>query len=204
MADALRLQQVLINLAGNAIKFTQTGEVVVGISRLSQSAAGVVLAFSVRDTGIGIAPDQLQHIFSGFTQAEASTARRFGGTGLGLAISRRLVRLMGGDIQVESTPGQGSRFSFTLSFPLPADEPAPAPRQALQALVIDDHAEARRVIGALAGALGWHVRLAAGGAEALALATAAAPEVVLLDWDMPGMDGWQTAVRLRGSSVPTR
>jgi signal transduction histidine kinase/CheY-like chemotaxis protein len=197
VADALRLQQVLINLAGNAIKFTQTGEVVVGISRLSQDDSGVVLAFWVRDSGIGIAPEQLQHIFSGFAQAEASTARRFGGTGLGLAISRRLVRLMGGDIQVESTPGSGSRFSFTLSFPLPADEPAPAPRQALQALVIDDHAEARRVIGTLAEALGWQVRLAAGGAEALALATAAAPEVVLLDWDMPGMDGWQTAVRLR-------
>ncbi|MGM9483813.1 response regulator [Roseateles sp. NT4] len=197
LADALRLQQVLINLAGNAIKFTSTGEVVLGISRVSQSASGVVLAFSVRDTGIGIAPEQQQRIFSGFAQAEASTARRFGGTGLGLAISRRLVRLMGGDIHLDSAPGRGSCFSFTLSFPLPAEEPAPTPRQHLQALVIDDHPEARRVIGALAESLGWAPRLAASGAEALQLIETGTPEVVLLDWVMPGMDGWQTAVRLR-------
>ena len=197
VADALRLQQVLINLAGNAIKFTAAGEVVIGIRRVSQSARSIVLTFSVRDTGIGIPPEQQERIFSGFTQAEASTARRFGGTGLGLAISRRLVRLMGGDIHLDSAPGRGSCFSFTLSFGLPVDEPAPMPRQTLQALVVDDHAEARRLIGAMAESLGWQVRLAAHGAEALELAGAAAPEVVLLDWVMPGMDGWQTAVRLR-------
>ncbi|HEY8877749.1 MAG TPA: response regulator [Roseateles sp.] len=197
LADALRLQQVLVNLAGNAVKFTPAGEVVLGISRASQSSTHVVLDFSVRDTGIGIPPEQQQRIFSGFTQAEASTARRFGGTGLGLAISRRLVRLMGGDIHLDSTPGIGSRFSFTLSFPLPAEDTAPAPRQALKALVIDDHAEARRVIGVLAESLGWQVRLAASGAQALELLEAGTPEVVLLDWVMPGMDGWQTAVRLR-------
>jgi len=202
VADALRLQQVLINLAGNAIKFTQAGEVVLGIHRAApgEGASGVVLAFTVRDTGIGIPPEQLKRIFSGFSQAEASTARRFGGTGLGLAISRRLVRLMGGDIHVESTPGVGSRFGFTLSFPLPADAaPAPAPAgEPLGALVIDDHPEARRVIGSLAESLGWRPLLAAGGAEALALIDGgAAPEVVLLDWVMPGMDGWQTAVGLR-------
>ena len=197
VADALRLQQVLINLVSNAIKFTAAGEVVLGIKHVSRSASHVVLAFSVRDTGIGIPPEQQERIFCGFIQAEASTARRFGGTGLGLAISRRLVRLMGGDIHVDSTPGQGSCFSFTLSFGLPADEPAPAPRQALQALVVDDYAEARRVIGVLAQSLGWQVSLAASGAQALDLASAQAPEVVLLDWVMPGMDGWQTAVRLR-------
>ncbi len=196
-ADALRLQQVLINLAGNAIKFTSRGEVVLAIQRVMQAPGSVTLAFSVRDTGIGIPPQQLERIFSGFTQAEASTARRFGGTGLGLAISRRLVRLMGGDIHVDSTPGAGSCFSFSLSFPLPGDAPPPPPRQALQALVIDDHAEARRVIGALARSLGWQVRLAGSGAEALAMAAAQAPEVVLLDWVMPDMDGWQTAVQLR-------
>jgi len=197
VSDALRLQQVLVNLAGNAIKFTDRGEVVLAIQRTAQSAGHVTLAFSVRDTGIGIAPEQQQRIFNGFTQAEASTARRFGGTGLGLAISRRLVQLMGGDIHVESTPGQGSRFGFTLGFALPADAPAPAPRQALSALVVDDHAEARRVIGALAESLGWQVSLAGSGAEALALADQAAPEVVLLDWVMPGLDGWQTAIKLR-------
>ena len=202
IADALRLQQVLINLATNAIKFTEAGEVVLGIHREAQSEHSVTLAFSVRDTGIGIAPEQLERIFTGFAQAEASTARRFGGTGLGLAISRRLVRLMGGDIHVESTPGQGSRFSFTLSFALPTDEAEATPRQAMQALVIDDHAEARRVIGVLAQSLGWQVRTAAGGAQGLELAAASPPEVVLLDWVMPGMDGWQTAVRLRQQLGP--
>ena len=197
LADALRLQQVLVNLAGNAIKFTPTGEVVLSIQRVMHSATHVTLAFAVRDTGIGIAADQHERIFSGFAQAEASTARRFGGTGLGLAISRRLVRLMGGDIHVDSCPGLGSRFSFTLSFALPADAPAPVPRQALRALVVDDHPGARRILCALAESLGWEVRLAADGAEALAMADVDAPEVVLLDWVMPGMDGWQVAARLR-------
>lgn len=204
IADALRLQQVLVNLASNAVKFTERGEVVLGIQRVNQSPGNITLAFWVRDTGIGIAPEQQERIFAGFSQAEASTARRFGGTGLGLAISRRLTRLMGGDILVDSRPGHGSRFSFTLSFPLPEpDEPhgpgsldLPA-REPLQALIIDDHAEARRIIGALAASLGWQVRAASGGAEALELAVAQAPEIVLLDWVMPGLDGWQTAVRLR-------
>ncbi|MFZ8499061.1 ATP-binding protein, partial [Staphylococcus aureus] len=93
------------------------GEVVLGIQRVNQSPGNITLAFWVRDTGIGIAPEQHERIFAGFSQAEASTARRFGGTGLGLAISRRLTRLMGGDILVDSRPGHGSRFSFTLSFP---------------------------------------------------------------------------------------
>ncbi|MBL8279666.1 MAG: response regulator [Pelomonas sp.] len=197
LADALRLQQVLVNLAGNAIKFTQAGEVVLGIRRVSQCASAVVLEFWVRDTGIGISAEQQARIFSGFTQAEASTARRFGGTGLGLAISRRLVRLMGGDIHVDSTPGQGSRFSFTLSFSLPAQEPVPSPGPALRALVIDDHAEARRVLGGLAQSLGWQVRVADSGAQALSLVEAEPVDVVLLDWVMPGMDGWQTTVQLR-------
>ncbi len=197
VADGLRLQQVLVNLAGNAIKFTPAGEVVIAIRRASQTPHGVVLDFSVRDTGIGIAPEQQERIFSGFTQAEASTARRFGGTGLGLAISRRLVQLMGGDIHVDSAPGRGSCFSFTLSLGLPTEEAAAPLRQPLRALVIDDHAEARRLIGALAESIGWQVRLAGSGAEALRLAEAEAPDVVLLDWVMPDMDGWQAAVHLR-------
>ena len=197
-ADAMRLQQVLVNLAGNAIKFTQAGEVVHGIARVSQGAGNVTLAFSVRDTGIGIAAEQRERIFSGFSQAEASTARRFGGTGLGLAISRRLVRLMGGDIHLDSRPGHGSHFSFTLSFPVPALAVSDVPLEALQALVIDDHAEARRVIGGLAATLGWRVSLAGSGDEALQqVSQGLRPDVVLLDWVMHGMDGWQTAVQLR-------
>ncbi|RTL44005.1 MAG: response regulator [Burkholderiales bacterium] len=197
VADALRLQQVLVNLAGNAIKFTPSGEVVLGIRQVAQTEHGVTLEFWVRDTGIGIAPEHQARIFSGFSQAEASTARRFGGTGLGLAISRRLVRLMGGDIHVDSRPGQGSRFSFTLSFTRSQDEPAPPPGPALRALVIDDHAEARRVLADLAQSLGWRVTVAGSGDEALQLAASTPIDVVLLDWVMPGLDGWQTTVHLR-------
>ncbi|MCY4743603.1 response regulator [Pelomonas sp. UHG3] len=196
-ADALRLQQVLVNLAGNAIKFTTAGEVVLTVRCEQRQTGHATLHFSVRDTGIGIAPEQQQRVFDGYTQAEASTARRFGGTGLGLAISRRLVQLMGGDIHLHSQPGIGSRFSFSLAFALPDDAPQPAAGTPLQALVIDDHAEARRTIGALARSLGWQVRLADSGAQALALAAQAAPDVVLLDWVMPGMDGWQATMQLR-------
>ncbi|MCF8207640.1 MAG: response regulator [Methylotenera sp.] len=197
VADALRLQQVLVNLAGNAIKFTSAGEVVLGIHRVTQNTGHVALCFSVKDTGIGITPEQQARIFSGFSQAEASTARRYGGTGLGLAISRRLVRLMGGDIHVASTPGVGSCFSFTLSFALPDTDEPPHTGEALRALVIDDHADARRVLGSLAQSLGWQVRLAASGVEGLQAAEAGPLDVVLLDWVMPGMDGWQTTVHLR-------
>ncbi|MFG6440680.1 response regulator [Roseateles sp. LKC17W] len=196
-ADALRLQQVLVNLAGNAIKFTAAGEVVLSVHCEQRQAGHATLRFSVRDTGIGIAPEQQQRVFDGYTQAEASTARRFGGTGLGLAISRRLVQLMGGDIHLDSQPGVGSRFSFSLRFPLPDELPAAPAGTPLQVLVIDDHAEARRTIGALARSLGWQVRLADSGAQALALAAQAAPDVVLLDWVMPGMDGWQATMQLR-------
>ncbi|WP_229219593.1 ATP-binding protein [Duganella sp. BJB1802] len=116
LGDALRLNQVLVNLAGNAVKFTERGSVVVSVCLLDGDDEHVRLHFSVRDTGIGIAPEQQGSIFDSFTQAESSTTRRFGGTGLGLAISQRLVRLMGGELRVESAPGEGSTFSFTLSY----------------------------------------------------------------------------------------
>jgi len=117
IGDALRLQQVLINLSGNAIKFTATGEVVIGIKVIGPIGAEADLRFSVRDSGIGIAPENQQHIFDGFSQAEASMTRRFGGTGLGLSISRRLVALMGGELSLQSTLGVGSTFAFTVSLP---------------------------------------------------------------------------------------
>jgi len=120
VGDALRLQQVLLNLAGNAIKFTERGEVVVRLRQVAMAAGEVGVEFSVCDTGIGIAPEHQRHIFDGFAQAEASTTRRFGGTGLGLAICRRLVQLMGGEITLDSAPGRGSCFAFTLAL-LPAD-----------------------------------------------------------------------------------
>ena len=209
VADALRLQQVLINLAGNAIKFTPAGEVVLQIRVEARDADAVTLLVSVRDTGIGIAPEHQERIFTGFSQAEASTSRRFGGTGLGLAISRRLVELMGSRLELESKLGEGSRFFFRLRLPIPADapssEPAPLPPERsspLRALFVDDNASARETLAVMGEALGWHVETADSGAVALQRVREATQagrpyEVVLVDWVMPGMDGWQTSRELR-------
>ncbi|MBV8500657.1 MAG: response regulator [Paucibacter sp.] len=207
IGDALRLQQVLINLAGNAIKFTEAGEVVLRLRLLGCDDETLHLQFEVRDTGIGIAPEHQERIFSGFTQAEASTSRRFGGTGLGLAISRRLVEMMGGQLQLESALGRGSRFFFSLELPLhhPAVESEttrPTGSEPLRALLVDDNSSAREMLGAMARSLGWQVDLAESGTAALqrvrdAQARDRPYQVVLVDWVMPGMDGWQTSRELR-------
>ena len=216
IADAMRLQQVLINLAGNAIKFTKVGEVVIALKLVALEEGAVSVDFIVRDTGIGIAPEHQERIFGGFTQAEASTTRRFGGTGLGLAISQRLVQMMGSELRLESELGKGSRFFFRLRLGLPqtaelagaeraatADsaDPAPATRS-LRALLVDDNAAARELLGGMAASLGWQVDVAESGAQALflmreALASGQDYEVVLIDWNMPGMDGWETSRGLR-------
>ncbi len=208
--DGHRLQQVLLNLAGNAIKFTQRGEVVIGLKLLDSTSDSVRIEFSVRDTGIGIAADRLAAIFEGFTQAESSTTRRFGGTGLGLAISRRLVRLMGGELQVQSTPGQGSHFHFTVDFRRDAETSAferviaaeNDQHAALRVLIVDDNATAREVLAAMVSSFGWQVETATSGAEAiqrLEAATAAGHsfDILCVDWIMPGMDGWETIQRIR-------
>ncbi|MEY4980023.1 MAG: hypothetical protein RLZZ352_2293 [Pseudomonadota bacterium] len=145
--DAMRLKQVLINLAGNAIKFTAQGEVLLKVKLLEHQGSAVRLRFAIKDTGIGISPEQQHQIFEGFSQAEASISRRYGGTGLGLAISRRLVALMGGTLQLESEPGAGSTFSFELSLPVLGEQerPDPDPKQALTVLVLDEGPVARAV-----------------------------------------------------------
>src|SRR5262249_50278602 len=151
VGDPGRLRQILLNLAGNAIKFTERGEVVLQVEKAAQSEASVDLHFSVRDTGIGIAPEKQQTIFEAFTQADNSTTRKYGGTGLGLTISARLVELMGGRIWVESEPNQGSTFHFTARFGLPsastirpiADEPTPLWNRPV--LIVDDNATNRRI-----------------------------------------------------------
>ncbi|MET0322694.1 MAG: response regulator [Duganella sp.] len=206
VGDDLRLQQILLNLAGNAIKFTERGEVVVAARQVVRSNAGdgrLAINFSIRDTGIGISDEQRRRIFDGFSQAEASTARRYGGTGLGLAISQRLVGLMGGKLGVESEPGQGSVFDFTIDF---ATQAAPAgPDHAMRdlaCLVVDDNPTARMVLGEMATSFGWRVDTASGGEEALALvadriARQRAYDVVFIDWRMPGLDGWETSCRIR-------
>ncbi|HEY0661144.1 MAG TPA: PAS domain S-box protein [Lysobacter sp.] len=209
IGDSLRLQQVLINLMGNAVKFTAFGEVVLAVRAVDLKKERISLEFEVRDTGIGIAKDKLADIFEGFSQAEASTTRRFGGTGLGLAISQRLVRLMGGELGVESERGRGSRFFFTITLDLPgaagADQDHAMPPERLRdlrALVVDDNDSARSAILAMVRSVGWKADEASGGEAALervkqADASGKPYQVIFLDWRMPGLDGWETGSRIR-------
>ncbi|MCV2360082.1 response regulator [Paucibacter sp. TC2R-5] len=215
VADAMRLQQVLINLTGNSIKFTEQGEVVLAIKVLQRNQDSVSLHFAVSDTGIGIAPQNQARIFSGFTQAEASTTRRFGGTGLGLAISQRLVALMGGELTLQSEEGRGSRFEFSLTLAL-ADtavaatalgEKTDPPAAQRRALIVDDNAIAREVLARMCESQGWMVDLAESGEQAIACLqahahTAAGPyQALFVDWQMPGLDGWQTIGRIRAQGL---
>ena len=209
VGDDMRLQQVLINLGGNAIKFTSQGEVVLRVRVIDRTSQGVRLEFAVRDSGIGIAPENQAHIFSGFSQAEASTTRRFGGTGLGLAISSRLVALLGGELQLQSALGEGSSFFFQAHFPVSdalgetAASSVPAQATRLRTLVVDDNAVARELMSAMLRCLGWPVDVASSGAQALEMVqsqiTAQRPyQAIFMDWQMPEMDGWQTTERIRG------
>ncbi|WP_460510219.1 response regulator [Hydrogenophaga soli] len=214
VGDALRLQQVLINLGGNAIKFTAHGEVLLKVSVQSQvvredGGGEVVLLFEVRDSGIGIAPEAQSKIFSGFTQAETSTTRKYGGTGLGLAISQRLVNLMGGELGLQSTLGQGSTFSFALPLRVPATVPTeftPQDRSALhdlRALVVDDNPAAQHIMQGILDGVGWGATVVGGADAALTAVDASLTDggepfdVIFLDWDMPGMDGLTLAAQLR-------
>ncbi|OQX16747.1 MAG: hypothetical protein BWK73_02015 [Thiothrix lacustris] len=213
--DMLRLHQVLLNLCSNAVKFTAHGEVVVRISVARQTAQEATLRFAVKDTGIGIAPENQQHIFDGFSQAEASTTRRFGGTGLGLSICRRLVALMGGELMLQSELGRGSVFSFQIPLPI-SHEPQPdlAARvehphlTALRVLLVDDNPTARDILTPMLRSLGWQVDSAADGPQALALLQShaipgqAPYQVLFIDWQMPGMDGWETLQRLQAITPP--
>ena len=208
VGDPSRLRQVLLNLGYNAVKFTERGEVVVSIGIVDRTPAAITLRFEVRDTGIGMTPEEQRGLFQPFSQADASTSRRYGGTGLGLAISRQLVRLMGGDITVASTPGVGSRFSFTLSLAVHAQahELPVLPVDAVRGnriLIVDDNDSARHILAAMSGALGLRADTAANGEQALeAVALADASDqpyrAVMLDWKMPGLDGVECARRLAG------
>ncbi|CAK0752379.1 two-component system, sensor histidine kinase and response regulator [Gammaproteobacteria bacterium] len=207
VGDGQRLRQVLLNLAGNAIKFTEQGEVVIGIRLLEQTVERVHLEFSVRDTGIGIPQEKLEHIFEGFSQAETSTSRRFGGTGLGLAISKQLVSLMGGQLQVKSTLGTGSCFYFSVAFavaaqtlPAKATLPLTQGEKPLRVLIVDDHALARDTLQHMAESMGWQAHTVASGRAALdALQDPQTPpfQIILMDWRMPLMDGLETTQRIR-------
>jgi len=206
--DPTRLSQILLNLGNNAVKFTERGEVAVAIEVIERDGDSVRLRFDVRDTGIGISPEQQQQLFQPFSQADASTSRRYGGTGLGLAISQQLTRLMGGELGIDSVPGRGSRFHFSLRFGLQAVPEAPptAPgREGLRGtrmLIVDDNAAAREVLAGMASALGLTADTAVDGGDALrqverAEADDAPYALVLLDWKMPGIDGIECAQLLR-------
>ena len=214
VGDSMCLQQVLVNLGGNAIKFTEKGEIVLQVKVLACRDGNATLAFSVRDTGIGIAAENRARVFEDFAQAETSTNRRFGGTGLGLAISRRLVALMGGELSLESALGQGSTFRFVLTLAVAAepgkmaDSRAVRPSETLRVLVVDDNPVALSVLASMARSWGWQVDVASSGAEAVARVQArvdaAQPnyDALLVDWEMPGMDGWQTLLRVRQLLAP--
>jgi signal transduction histidine kinase/CheY-like chemotaxis protein/HPt (histidine-containing phosphotransfer) domain-containing protein len=220
LGDGQRLGQVLVNLVGNAVKFTPRGGRVEVVLSASREEGGVRLSVSVSDTGIGIVRDKLQVIFEDFGQADSTIAGRYGGTGLGLAISSRLVRAMGGEIGVESEPGKGSRFAFSILLP----EAGPrADRQAagaegsgaegsgaafagMDALVAEDTKDSRALVARMLGMLGMSADAVSDGAEALELFRAKRYDVVILDGYMPVMDGVETARRMRelerGSGQP--
>ncbi len=206
--DAIRLRQIIINLVGNAIKFTDKGEVMLYVERQSQNESILELHFFVSDTGIGIPEEKQQTIFEAFEQADSSTTRKYGGTGLGLSISAALVKLMGGTMWVESKERQGSKFHFTVVLEMNQSEPEPLTKEVhklvdLPILVVDDNASNRRILSAIL--TNWHMKptLASSGAEALsALGKVDSKNsfaLVLLDVHMPDMDGFAVAERIRNS-----
>lgn len=206
-ADGLRLQQILLNLISNAIKFTEQGEVIFSVLPIEIKKKKITLEFSVRDTGIGISPKQRSLIFNTFSQAESSITRRYGGTGLGLTISQRLVQLMGGELYVESQPQLGSLFHFSLTCPLGAPQQCEKINRvhhkllSLKCLLVDDNSSARKIMGDMLRSFGWMVEETSSGTKAIkniVKKDACDPfDIVYIDYRMPALDGWATCERIR-------
>lgn len=208
--DAHRLQQILVNLVSNAIKFTEQGEVAVQVNAVTDPASengdALQLEFLVRDTGIGMSDAQLARLFTPFTQADSSTTRKFGGTGLGLTISRRLVELMGGTITAQSVPGQGSEFAIRIPFAMlhqQLQKNAPPFMRELRLLIVEDNQSSRAVLQKIITSWLWQADVVSSGKEAIekareALATHKHYDAILVDWQMPGMTGVITIEALRG------
>jgi len=208
-ADLTKVRQAVFNLLSNASKFTKDGAITLNVTRQTGDGEDARITLSVSDTGIGMTREQMDRLFQEFSQADASTTRNFGGTGLGLALSRRLCRMMGGDITVESEPGEGS--TFTIRLPAEVRDPAKSlleepeiedtPPEALEGsstvLVIDDDATVRDLLERFLGREGFRVVSADGGEEGLRLAGELRPDAITLDAMMPGMDGWSVLSALK-------
>jgi two-component system sensor histidine kinase/response regulator len=208
IGDRGRVRQIVVNLVGNAVKFTERGEIAISVELESQSDTGAVLRFSVADTGIGVPPEKHARIFAPFIQADGSTTRRYGGTGLGLAITNSLVGMMGGRIWIESEAGHGSTFHFTAHFGLAGEAVLSASAAqggmlpATRALIVDDNATNRRILEENLKSWGMSPESAVGGREALAAIRLASEErnpfhLLLLDVNMPEMDGFELVERIR-------
>lgn len=213
VGDSLRLGQILLNLANNAIKFTEQGEVIVAVRLIEESNDQLTLHFSVEDSGIGLTKQQKGRLFNSFEQADVSTTRQYGGTGLGLAISKQLVHLMGGEIGVDSEPDHGSCFWFTAKVASSAKTKVAKPLlnpdlRGLRSLVVDDNDSARCVLNDMLNDLTLDVALASSGSEALEMIQQSEEDgspfrIVLLDWKMPDLDGIETAKRIGALALKT-
>ncbi|MGD8654107.1 MAG: response regulator, partial [Desulfobacterales bacterium] len=206
VGDPLRLGQILINLSNNAVKFTDSGEIVISTELVKKDGDQTTLKFSVQDTGIGMTAEQAAKLFQPFMQADSSTTRKYGGTGLGLTISKRLAEMMGGEIWVESEQGQGSTFSFTANFGLGKEKAkkifSPSKDlRGMKALVVDDNATSREILKDLLESFTFEVTVAASGPEGIAALESADKnkpfELVVMDWKMPGMDGIDASKRIK-------
>jgi PAS domain S-box-containing protein len=206
VGDPLRLGQVLINLANNAVKFTDSGEIVVSTELIKRNENRVTLKFSVRDTGIGLTKEQAGNLFQPFTQADTATTRKYGGSGLGLTISKRLAEMMGGEIWVESEYGQGATFSFTANFGLGKEKVKKKFRvsqnlRGMKVLVVDDNATSRDILQEMLESFSFEVSVAASGEEGITELENADKdkpfELVIMDWKMPGIDGIEASKRIK-------
>ena len=206
VGDPLRLGQILINLSNNAVKFTDSGEIVVSTELVKKNNAQVTLKFSVQDTGVGMTAEQAAKLFQPFVQADASTTRKYGGTGLGLTISKRLAEMMGGEIWVESEPGLGSTFSFTADFGLGKEKAQKqytpgSELRGMKVLVVDDNATSRDIFQEMLESFTCVVTLAGSGPEGITELENARDdqpfELVVMDWKMPGMDGIEASRRIK-------
>jgi len=216
LADAGRLRQVLLNLAGNAVKFTDQGRVSIGVTIVSATRERVRLQCSVADTGIGIPAEQIPLVFDKFTQLEGAAARRANGSGLGLSICRKLIDLMGGTIQVSSQPGKGSRFWFDIEVPSVSQEqhrvaPPSAPQasadvsraRGARVLLVEDNPVNRQFALAVLKSVGSVVTVAVDGSEAVRIASEAEHDLILMDCQMPVMDGYEATRRIRANGNTT-